>query len=104
MEFIPIIVVGVVMYAVLILPQQRRNREHKSLIQSLEVGDEVVNNAGIYGFIAAIDNDILWLEVAEGVELKISKNTVANKVVLKDDTGVDDTGMDADDDAESEKS
>lgn len=102
MEFIPIIIVGVVMYAVLILPQQRRNREHKSLIQSLEVGDEIVNNAGIYGFIAAIDNDILWLEVAEGVELKISKNTVANKVVLKDDVESDDA-EDAND-TESENS
>ncbi len=102
MEFIPIIIVGVVMYAVLILPQQRRNREHKSLIQSLEVGDEIVNNAGIYGFIAAIDNDILWLEVAEGVELKISKSTVANKVVLKDDVESDEDEDTSD--AESENS
>ncbi len=82
-DFIPLIVVGVLMYAVLILPQQRRNKEHKSLLASLEEGDEVLTSSGIYGFIAAVDNDVLWLEVAEGIELKVSRSSVANKVVLK---------------------
>lgn len=90
MEFIPLIVVGVLMYAVLILPQQRRNKEHKALLASLEVGDEVLTSSGIYGFVAALDNDILWLEVAEGVELKMSRASVGNKVVLKDTEPDDD--------------
>ncbi len=89
MEFIPLIVVGVLMYAVLILPQQRRNREHKTLLASLEVGDEVLTSAGVYGFIAAVDADVIWLEVAEGVELKVSKSSVANKVVLKEQADSD---------------
>ncbi len=89
MEFIPLIVVGVLMYAVLILPQQRRNREHKALLASLEEGDEVLTNAGVYGFIAAVDADVIWLEVAEGVELKVSKASVANKVVVKEQTDAD---------------
>ncbi|MGI9595213.1 MAG: preprotein translocase subunit YajC [Acidimicrobiales bacterium] len=83
MEFIPLIVVGVLMYAVLILPQQRRNREHKTLLASLEEGDEVLTSAGVYGFVAAVDGEVVWLEVADGVELKVSKSSVANKVVLK---------------------
>lgn len=92
-DFIPLIVVGVLMYAVLILPQQRRTREHKSLLASLEEGDEVLTSSGIYGFIAAIDGDVLWLEVAENTELKVSRSSVANKVVLKeqpDDADKDD--------------
>ena len=84
MEFIPLIVVGVLMYAVLILPQQRRNKEHKALLESLEVGDEVLMSSGTYGFVAAIDGEVLWLEVADNVELKVSRSSVANKVVLKD--------------------
>ncbi|MEM7271720.1 MAG: preprotein translocase subunit YajC [Actinomycetota bacterium] len=80
MEFIPLIVVGVLMYAILILPQQRRNREHRALLAALEEGDEVVTNAGVYGFVAAVEEDVVWLEVAEGTELKISKSSVASKV------------------------
>ena len=85
MEFIPLIVVGVLMYAVLILPQQRRNKEHRALLSSLEEGDEVVTNAGVYGFIAAVDGEVVWLEVADGVELKVSKASVASKIVVDDD-------------------
>jgi len=86
MEFIPLIVIGVLMYAVLILPQQRRNREHKALLASLEEGDEVLTSAGVYGFIAAVDADVVWLEVAEGIELKVSKSSVASKVVMADES------------------
>ena len=89
MEFIPLIVIGVLMYVVLILPQQRRNREHQSLLASLEEGDEVLTSSGVYGFIAALDDDVIWLEVAEGVELKVSKGSVANKVAVATEDGAD---------------
>ena len=85
MEFIPLIVVGVLMYAVLILPQQRRNREHKALLSSLEEGDEVLTSSGVYGLIAAVDGEVIWLEVAEGVELKLARSSVTNKIVVKDE-------------------
>lgn len=101
MEFIPLIVVGVLMYAVLILPQQRRAREHKALLASLEIGDEVLTSSGVYGFIADLDSDVLWLEVADGVELKLSRSSVANKVVLKDTEDDEDTSEDSDDDEDS---
>lgn len=82
MEFIPLIVVGVLMYAVLILPQQRRNKEHRELLASLEEGDEVLTSSGLYGFVAALDQEVLWLEVAEGIELKMSRGSVASKVTV----------------------
>ncbi len=97
MEFIPLIVVGVLMYAVLILPQQRRNREHKALLASLEEGDEVLTSAGVYGFIAAVDADVVWLEVAEGIELKVSKSSVASKVVMADESESADSDQAEDD-------
>lgn len=90
MEFIPLIVVGVLMYVVLILPQQRRNREHRALLASLEEGDEVMTNAGVYGFVAAVDGEVVWLEVADGVELKVAKSAVANKVAVPADGDSDD--------------
>ena len=89
-EFIPLIVIGVVMYLVLILPQQRRNREHQALLGGLEEGDEVMTSSGVYGFVAALDGDVIWLEVADGVELKLSKSSVASKIVLPDGESEDD--------------
>ena len=85
-QFLPLILIGGLMYAVLILPQQRRNKEHRTLLASLSEGDEVVLNSGIHGFISDIDKEIIWLEVAEKVELKVSRSAVAGKVELPSDT------------------
>jgi preprotein translocase subunit YajC len=79
-QFIPLILIGGLMYFVLILPQQRRTREHKALLASLEAGDEVVMSSGIHGFVSAIDGEILWVEVAPNTELKVSKSAIAGKV------------------------
>ena len=79
-QFIPLILIGALMYGVLILPQQRRNRDHKALLASLEEGDEVLQNSGIHGFISSVEGEIVWLEVAEKVELKVSRSAVAGKV------------------------
>lgn len=90
MDLIFVAIVGIIFYAVLILPQQRRNREHKALLSSLEEGDEIVTNAGLYGFIAAVDGEVLWVEVAEGVELKLAKSAVASKIVVAEQDDEDD--------------
>lgn len=91
MELILLVVMGLLMYVVLILPQQRRNREHQNLLASLEAGDEVMTNSGVYGFIAAIDGEVVWLEVAEGIELKLSRTSVASKIAepTDDESGDD---------------
>lgn len=81
-----------VMYFALILPQQRRAKETRQLLASLHEGDEVVTSSGIHGFITTLDEQIVWLEVAEGVELKMSRSAVAgkvNEVTVDDDDGED---------------
>ena len=40
----------------------------------------MLTNAGVYGFVNAIDDNVIWLDVADGVELRIAKNAVASKV------------------------
>ncbi len=70
----------IVMYVALILPQQRRAKETRQLLASLGEGDEVVTSSGIHGFINTLDENVIWLEVADGVELKISRSAVAGKI------------------------
>jgi preprotein translocase subunit YajC len=68
------------MYAVLIVPQQRRVKAQRALLSALNEGDVVLTSAGIYGVITELAGDDLYLEVAEGIELKITKSSVAGKV------------------------
>jgi preprotein translocase subunit YajC len=79
-EFIPLLVIFGLMYALLILPQQRRAKAQRQLLGSLEVGDQVLLSSGLYGFIEEIHGDVLWLEIADGVEVKVARGAVSEKV------------------------
>lgn len=81
MDFVILIGFGLAMYLILFLPQQRRAKQHRELLASLVEGDEVVTSSGIYGFVNAVDGDILWLDVADGVELRMTRSSVASKIV-----------------------
>ena len=85
------------LYAFMIVPQQRKMKAHQALLRSLEEGDLVVTASGIFGAIAEVEDEIVWLEVAPEVELKIMKSSVTEKVEDSGDTDDDD---DHDDDVE----
>ena len=67
----------VIMYFLLIRPQQKRTKEHKELVASLTKGDEVVTSGGILGKVAAIEDSFIALEVQSGVKIKVQKHSVA---------------------------
>ncbi|HEY9033717.1 MAG TPA: preprotein translocase subunit YajC [Pseudomonadales bacterium] len=68
-----IIFLIVVFYFLMIRPQQKRQKEHKSMLDALAIGDEVSTNAGILGKVKKIDDAYVTLKVAENVELKFQK-------------------------------
>ncbi|MCB0995412.1 MAG: preprotein translocase subunit YajC [Acidimicrobiales bacterium] len=70
----------IVMWFVLMRPQQKRMREHQQLLTSLEIGDEVLTNGGIYGAIAEFDGPTVFLLVADGVEIKVTRESIAQRV------------------------
>lgn len=83
MELVILLVLMGALYAFMIVPQQRKMKAHQELLRKLEVGDVVVTNAGIYGAVAEVEDDVVWLEVAPEVELKVSKGAIAE--VVRDD-------------------
>ncbi len=85
------------LYAFMIVPQQRKMKAHQALLRSLEEGDLVVTASGIFGAIAEVEDEVVWLEVAPEIELKIMKSSVTEKVEDSDDDSDDDD--DEDDDA-----
>lgn len=73
------------MYFLLLRPQRRRLKETQALQSSLAVNDEIILNSGIYGFITAIEDDLLWVDIADGhgserIEIRVAKGSVARKV------------------------
>jgi preprotein translocase subunit YajC len=82
-SFIPLIFMFAIFYLLLIRPQQKKAKEHKALLETLKKGDQVITAGGIHGKIAAVDENVVTLEIATGVNIKINKGYIAN-VVKKD--------------------
>jgi preprotein translocase subunit YajC len=72
-----LILMFVVFYFLLIRPQTKRAKEHRALIAALEVGAEVATNGGILGKVIELGEQYLTLEIADGVNIKIQRATVA---------------------------
>jgi len=84
---LPILIL--IMYFMLIRPQQQRMKEHQRLLAAVDVGDDIVTSGGIYGRVSDLDGDTLFLQVADGIEIKITKESVA-AMVNYDDAEADD--------------
>ena len=74
------------MWVLLILPQQRRMKQHQAVVASLRAGDEVVTAGGVYGTITLVDEDTLAVEVAPGIVLRVLRSAVSQRVGPSDDT------------------
>jgi preprotein translocase subunit YajC len=77
---LPFLIMLGIMYFLMIRPQQKRVKEHQSLLSSLKTGDEVITSAGILGTIAGMSDKVVTLEVSKNVQLKVLKSQV-NQIV-----------------------
>lgn len=76
MSLLPLILIFVLFYFMLIRPQMKRAKEHKSMIDALQKGDEVVTAGGTVGRITKVGDGYLSLEVADKVEIQVQKQAV----------------------------
>lgn len=74
---IPLILMFVIFYFLLIRPQQKKAKQHREMLANLKRGDSVITNGGIYGRIAEINDNIVTLEVADKVRIKVARGYIA---------------------------
>ncbi len=96
-SLIPLLLLPVIFYFLLIRPQQKKQKAQQELLNAISEGDEVMTTAGIYGFVNAMDGDTVWLEIAEGVEIRILRGAIARRIVppAPEAAAADPTGSDA---------
>jgi preprotein translocase subunit YajC len=78
-----LIVLGILLLAfwfILVRPQRSRAREQQELIHDLEPGDEIVSAGGFYGTITEIEGDVLHVEIAPGLIVRMARGAVAGIV------------------------
>ena len=76
-QFIPLILIFVIFYFFLIRPQQKKIKEHKTMVAGLKRGDDVITSGGIVGKIEKVnEDDKIDLVISDNVTVKVIKSTV----------------------------
>ena len=68
----PLVLMFVIFYFLLIRPQQKKQKDHQNLLQSLKKGDKVITSGGLYGIVVKVTEKDVILEVAEKVNLRFT--------------------------------
>ena len=86
-QFLPLVLIFVVFYFLLIRPQQRKAKDHKTMLDALRRGDRVVTGGGIIGTVSRVDNpEEMTVDIAEGVRVRVLRSTITS-VLAKPDPG-----------------
>lgn len=88
-SMLPFILMFVILYFLLIRPQQKRQRGHQEMIEQLKTGDRVVTSGGLLGIVAGIKPDIVVLRVADNVKIEVQKSAVSKVLAKKGDQAID---------------
>ncbi len=80
MQFIPFVLIFLVMYFLMIRPQQKRMKEQQNMINALKDGDEVLTSSGFLGTVKGISDRVVTLEVDRNVQIKMLKSQIAQVV------------------------
>lgn len=70
--------IGIIFWFFIIRPQQRRAKEHRALIESAKKGDTVITAGGVYGKVTKVEANIVEIEIASGVKVKVVKATLTD--------------------------
>ncbi len=77
----------VVVYFLVIRPQNRKQKDAKRLLESIRKGDRVVTIGGMHGFVESVKDDAVVLKVDENVKLKFNKSAISQVLERRDDSG-----------------
>lgn len=77
---LPIVLIFVVLYLLLVLPQQRRQKKHAEMLRNLQKGDRVITSGGIYGVVTSVKDNSFIVKIAENVQIEVDKAAIAQKL------------------------
>ena len=71
-QLLPLILIFVVFYFLLIRPQQKRMKQHRTMVSNIQKGDEVLTSGGVIGKVSSVESDkIIIVEISKDVKIKV---------------------------------
>jgi preprotein translocase subunit YajC len=74
--FVPMLIVMGIFYVLLIMPMRKQQKALDKLVTELKRGDRVITKSGLYGEIAAVEDTVVWLRIADNVKVKLAKSAI----------------------------
>lgn len=74
---IPFILVFVIFYLLIVMPQRKKQKKHLAMVEQLKPGDKIITSGGIFGTVMGVQQDRIELKVAANVKIDITKSSVA---------------------------
>jgi len=81
LSFVPMVVVILILYMLIIRPQQKQAKEHAKTLNALKPGDRVVTQGGIHGTVSALKGNIVQVKIAENVRIDVSRTAISQVLV-----------------------
>ena len=77
LSFLPLVLVFVIFYFLLIRPQQKKAKDHQQMLGKLKKNDEVMTSGGIYGKVTALTDNVVTVEVAPNVRIRVHRPQIS---------------------------
>tara|TARA_B100000767_G_C19657295_1_gene489442 strand:+ start:476 stop:760 length:285 start_codon:yes stop_codon:yes gene_type:complete len=78
-QFIPLILIFIIFYFFLIRPQQKRVKDHRSMVNDLKRGDEIITSGGIIAIVdRVLEDDRIEVTLTDNVKVQIIKSTITS--------------------------
>jgi preprotein translocase subunit YajC len=75
-NFLPIAAIILIFYFMVIAPASKQRKKTEAMLAALKKGDRVLTTGGIYGQVQSVENDVVWLKIAENVKIKVAKSAI----------------------------
>ena len=76
MQFLPLVFLFFIFYFMLIRPQQRKQKEHETMLSKIDKNDEVVTAGGLHGTVVAVHDKTVTLRIADNVKVEMEKSAI----------------------------
>jgi preprotein translocase subunit YajC len=85
LSLVPFVLIFVIFYFLLILPQQKRQKQQKAMLEALKKGDKVITGSGIWGTVTNLGKDTVTLQIADNTKIKIQREHISRLRADEDD-------------------
>lgn len=77
LSLVPFVLIFVIFYFLLILPQQKRQKHQKAMLEAMKKGDKVITASGIWGTVSNLGKETVTLQIADNTKIRIQREQIA---------------------------